>query len=73
MPAKASVGPNIPFTRDVLDQDWSDGNRREPSCVDAPHFSGGVEELWILAFFCMPTAIDIALLPITGVHDLCVD
>src|SRR5687767_4975349 len=57
------------LTRDILDRDWDDGNRQAPSCVDSssvPHFHGGVEELWVLAFFCMPTAIDIVLLPITG-------
>ena len=35
-------------------------------------YSGGVEDLWVLAFFCLPTAIDLAL-PVTGVHDFCVD
>ena len=64
------------LTRDILDRDWGDGNLPAASSADAhsvPHFRGGVEELWMLAFFCMPTAIDIALLPVTGVHDLCVD
>jgi len=64
------------LTRDILDRDWNSANRQEASCVDNPSvstFHGGVEELWVLAIFCMPTAMDFALLPVTGLHDLCVD
>ena len=64
------------LTRDILDRDWNDGNLPAASSADArsvPHFRGGVEELWMVGIIFMPTAIDIALLPITGVHDLCVD
>ena len=73
------------LTRDVLDRDpnqprYHDWDRPEPSQVDNPNdsrssstFHGGVEELLVLGIFCLPTVIDLVVLPVTGVHDLCVD
>jgi len=72
------------LTRDILDREsnqprYQDWEAADPSVSslnypkNASTFHGGVEELWILAIFCLPTAIDLVLLPVTGVHDLCVD
>ena len=72
-PWKESDTWSFALTRDVLDRDWSDG---DPSSVDPsslPCVHGGVDELWILALFFAPTLIDLALLPVTGVHDLAVE
>ena len=72
------------LTRDILDRESSqpqheDWEPTDPSVSGAHYrnnvstFHGGVEELWILAIVCLPTAIDLALLPFTGVHDLCME
>lgn len=67
------------LTRDILDRDPSPsgGWDRSRSCDDntpsSSTFHGGVEDLWVLAIFCLPSAIDLALLPVTGLHDLYVD
>ena len=38
---------------------------------DVEGFAGGEEELWYLPFLLvLPLAIDLVLLPVTGIHDL---
>jgi hypothetical protein len=60
---------NFALTRDIVDR--AELASSAPPC-ETP-IRGGVDELWIFALVFLPTAIDLALLPVTGVHDVWVD
>jgi len=67
-PVEGGRTVELALTRDILDKAE---HCSEP--LSASHYRGGVDELWVLGVFFLPTAIDIALLPVTGVHDICVE